>query len=91
MEFALAALAFWPGMAIGSFLNVVAARVPLKQSVVRPRSTCPKCRTELAWYDNIPLVSWLVLRGLEKLRLVWNVKVPDLAQRERRRVQPGEA
>jgi stearoyl-CoA desaturase (delta-9 desaturase) len=36
-------------------------------------------------------VSWLVIRGLEKLRLVWNVKVPDAAQRERRRVQPGEA
>jgi stearoyl-CoA desaturase (Delta-9 desaturase) len=36
-------------------------------------------------------ISWLVIRGLEKLRLVWNVKVPDTAQRERRRVQPGEA
>ena len=36
-------------------------------------------------------VSWLVIRGLEKLRLVWNVKVPDSAQRARRRVQPGEA
>jgi leader peptidase (prepilin peptidase)/N-methyltransferase len=56
-------LAFWPALALGSFVNVVAARVPLKRSVVRPRSACMRCGTELAWYDNVPLLSYAVLRG----------------------------
>ena len=51
------------GLAVGSFLNVVIHRVPEKQSVVRPRSRCPKCGTELASRDNIPVLSWLLLRG----------------------------
>jgi leader peptidase (prepilin peptidase)/N-methyltransferase len=51
------------GLAVGSFLNVVIHRVPEKQSVVRPRSRCPQCGTELANRDNIPVVSWLLLRG----------------------------
>ena len=63
MTGALAALAFLPGLAIGSFLNVVAARVPARISIVAPRSACPGCSAELAWYDNIPIVSYLLLRG----------------------------
>jgi leader peptidase (prepilin peptidase) / N-methyltransferase len=59
----VAALAFAPGLAIGSFLTVVAARIPAKLSIVRPRSTCPSCSTEIAWYDNIPVVSYALLRG----------------------------
>jgi leader peptidase (prepilin peptidase)/N-methyltransferase len=51
------------GLAVGSFLNVVIHRVPAKQSVVKPRSRCPQCGTELANRDNIPVVSWLLLRG----------------------------
>jgi leader peptidase (prepilin peptidase)/N-methyltransferase len=51
------------GLLIGSFLNVVIYRVPQGQSVVRPRSHCPGCNTQIAWYDDIPVVSWLVLRG----------------------------
>jgi leader peptidase (prepilin peptidase)/N-methyltransferase len=51
------------GLAIGSFLNVVIYRVPRKESVVRPRSHCPGCGTEIAERDNIPVVSWLLLRG----------------------------
>jgi leader peptidase (prepilin peptidase)/N-methyltransferase len=51
------------GLAVGSFLNVVIHRVPAKESVVRPRSRCPQCKTELASRDNIPVVSWLLLRG----------------------------
>jgi leader peptidase (prepilin peptidase)/N-methyltransferase len=51
------------GFAVGSFGNVVAYRVPLKLSVVSPGSACPRCEHLLAWRDNIPLVSWLVLRG----------------------------
>ena len=51
------------GLAIGSFLNVVIYRVPRKESVVRPRSHCPGCNTEIAERDNVPVVSWLLLRG----------------------------
>lgn len=51
------------GLSIGSFLNVVIARVPNDESIVRPRSKCPKCGHPLAWYDNVPVLSWLVLRG----------------------------
>ena len=63
MNVALAAAVFAPGLAIGSFLNVVAARLPLKRSVVRPRSACMQCAQELRWYDNVPLVSYAMLRG----------------------------
>jgi leader peptidase (prepilin peptidase)/N-methyltransferase len=63
VEVALAALAFAPGAAIGSFLNVVAGRLPQRASLWRPRSACPTCGADIAWYDNIPLVSFAVLRG----------------------------
>jgi len=63
MDLALAAVALAPGLALGSFLNVVAARVPLHRSLVWPGSACMSCGHEIAWYDNIPLVSWLALRG----------------------------
>jgi leader peptidase (prepilin peptidase)/N-methyltransferase len=63
MDAALAALALAPGLALGSFLNVVAARVPLKRSLVRPGSACMSCAAPIAWYDNVPVVSYLVLRG----------------------------
>ena len=51
------------GAAVGSFLNVVWHRVPLHESVVRPASRCPACRTPLLRRDNVPVVSWLLLRG----------------------------
>lgn len=51
------------GLMVGSFLNVVIHRVPRKESVVAPRSHCPGCETELSNVDNIPLASWLMLRG----------------------------
>jgi leader peptidase (prepilin peptidase)/N-methyltransferase len=63
VDFALAAVAFAPGLALGSFLNVVAARVPLRRSIVRPPSACMACGKEIRWYDNIPLVSYALLRG----------------------------
>ena len=63
MDFAAAALVFAPGLAIGSFLNVVAARLPLKRSVVRPPSACMSCGQEIRWYDNVPLLSYALLRG----------------------------
>jgi leader peptidase (prepilin peptidase)/N-methyltransferase len=59
----LAALALAPGLALGSFLNVVAARVPRKTSIVKPASACMECKTPIARRDNVPVVSWLVLRG----------------------------
>jgi leader peptidase (prepilin peptidase) / N-methyltransferase len=58
-----AAFAFAPALALGSFLNVVAARVPLKRSIVHPPSACMSCGERIAWYDNVPLVSWALLRG----------------------------
>jgi leader peptidase (prepilin peptidase)/N-methyltransferase len=51
------------GLLIGSFLNVCISRWPSEQSVVRPRSRCPRCQNLIAWYDNIPVLSWLVLRA----------------------------
>jgi leader peptidase (prepilin peptidase)/N-methyltransferase len=63
VDVALGMAAFWPALALGSFLNVVAARVPLRRSVVRPASACMSCGQELAWHDNVPVVSWVLLRG----------------------------
>lgn len=51
------------GLAVGSFLNVVIARVPRKESVVTPRSRCPGCSAPIAPRDNVPVLSWLLLRG----------------------------
>ncbi len=55
--------AFLVGLCAGSFLNVCVARWPRDMSVVRPRSRCPHCGHQLAWFENIPLFSWLVLRA----------------------------
>jgi leader peptidase (prepilin peptidase)/N-methyltransferase len=51
------------GAVIGSFLNVVIHRLPRRESLVHPRSRCPSCGTQIAEYDNVPVISWLVLRG----------------------------
>ncbi|MBW8871819.1 MAG: prepilin peptidase [Leifsonia sp.] len=59
----LVALVGVTGLAIGSFLNVVVYRVPAGMSVVRPRSACPNCGHEISARENIPVLSWLVLRG----------------------------
>jgi leader peptidase (prepilin peptidase) / N-methyltransferase len=63
VDLALGVFAFWPALALGSFVNVVAARVPLRRSVMHPRSACMSCGTEIAWFDNIPLLSYFLLRG----------------------------
>ena len=51
------------GAAFGSFVNVLAYRLPRRESIVKPRSRCPGCGTTIRSYDNVPIVSWLVLRG----------------------------
>lgn len=63
MEAAVAAIALVVGLAVGSFLNVLAYRLPLGRSVATPGSACPSCGEPIAWYDNVPLVSYLILRG----------------------------
>ena len=57
------AYAFAVGAVVGSFLNVVIARVPAGESVVHPPSRCPRCKKPIRWFDNIPIISWLVLRA----------------------------
>jgi leader peptidase (prepilin peptidase)/N-methyltransferase len=56
-------LVFVPGLAVGSFLGVVAARLPLRRSVVRPGSACMSCEAPIRWYDNVPVFSYALLRG----------------------------
>src|ERR1043166_3422564 len=51
------------GLIVGSFLNVCIYRLPRQQSVVWPASRCTSCSRALSWYENIPVVSWVVLRG----------------------------
>ena len=63
MDPLFASAIFFLGLAFGSFLNVCIYRLPLGLSVVKPRSACPGCARPIAFYDNIPLLSWLVLRG----------------------------
>jgi len=59
----LLAYAFIIGACIGSFLNVCIYRWPAELSVMKPRSRCGSCGQQVRWYDNVPLVSWLLLRG----------------------------
>lgn len=51
------------GLLLGSFANVIILRLPSKESIVTPRSRCPRCKVQVKWYDNIPVVSFLLLRG----------------------------
>jgi leader peptidase (prepilin peptidase)/N-methyltransferase len=78
----IAALALAPGLALGSFLNVVAARVPLRRSLVHPGSACPACGHEIAWYDNVPLLSYALLGGRCRAcssRIAWRYPAVELA------------
>ena len=63
MDPLFASAIFLFGLAFGSFLNVCIYRLPLGLSVVAPRSSCPHCKQPIAFYDNLPVLSWLVLRG----------------------------
>jgi prepilin signal peptidase PulO-like enzyme (type II secretory pathway) len=63
MNAAAAAFVLAPALALGSFLNVVVARVPARRSILRPPSSCGTCSTEILWRDNIPVLSYVLLRG----------------------------
>lgn len=63
IEWSIPILAGVYGALIGSFLNVCALRWPVDESVISPRSRCPRCDNLIAMYDNIPVLSWLILRG----------------------------
>ncbi|MCD6311237.1 MAG: prepilin peptidase [Elusimicrobia bacterium] len=59
----LSVFVFLMGLVFGSFLNVVIYRLPLEKSLIRPRSFCPKCGTPIVFYDNIPVLSFILLKG----------------------------
>ncbi len=59
----LALFFFMLGGAMGSFLNVVIHRLPLGKSLIRPPSHCPECEKNIRWYDNIPIISYIILKG----------------------------
>ncbi len=63
MDLLLECVLFVAGLAFGSFLNVCISRIPRDQSIIHPASHCDACGAPIRWYDNVPLVSWLVLRG----------------------------
>ena len=63
MDYIVGSIMFILGSAIASFLGVVIYRVPNGISVVKPSSFCPKCKKSIKWYDNIPIISYLILRG----------------------------
>jgi leader peptidase (prepilin peptidase) / N-methyltransferase len=75
-------LAGLAGLAFGSFLNVCLSRWPAGESVVKPRSYCRSCGRTLTWWENVPLVSWLALRGrcrICKTRISWRYPLVELA------------
>jgi len=63
LDILLACAFFVTGLAFGSFLNVCISRIPRDLSIVSPRSRCPNCKATISWRHNIPLLSWLILRG----------------------------
>jgi leader peptidase (prepilin peptidase) / N-methyltransferase len=75
-------LAFLLGLLFGSFLNVCISRLPQHDSIVHPRSRCPQCKAAIRWYDNIPLLSWFLLRGRCrdcKQAIAWRYPLVELA------------
>jgi leader peptidase (prepilin peptidase)/N-methyltransferase len=75
-------LAFIIGLCLGSFLNVCISRLPEHQSLTKPGSRCPQCHAPIRWYDNIPLLSFILLRGRCrdcKARIPWRYPLAELA------------
>jgi len=74
--------AFLIGLLFGSFLNVCISRLPEHRSISKPRSHCPNCKKIIAWYDNVPLLSWVLLRGKCrgcKAAISWRYPAVELA------------
>ena len=74
--------AFLLGLLLGSFLNVCISRLPAHKSLSRPRSHCPKCLANIRWYDNVPLLSWILLRARCrecKMPISWRYPAVELA------------
>lgn len=74
--------AFVIGLIFGSFLNVCISRLPRRESIVSPRSHCPKCSHAIRWFDNMPLISWVLLRGRCrdcKQTISWRYPLVELA------------
>jgi leader peptidase (prepilin peptidase)/N-methyltransferase len=74
--------AFVVGLLFGSFLNVCISRIPKGESIVHPGSRCPQCSAAIRWYDNIPLLSWIILRGRCrhcKQSIPWRYPLVELA------------
>ena len=70
-------LVFILGCCLGSFINVILYRFPKNQSILFPRSFCPKCESKIIWIDNIPLLSWIFLSGkCRKCKQKINFKYP---------------
>ena len=79
---AFAIAAFVMGLLFGSFLNVCISRLPLRESIIKPRSHCPRCGHSIRWYDNIPLVSWITLRARCRdcgAKIPWRYPLVELA------------
>lgn len=75
-------LAFGVGLLFGSFLNVCIARLPYGESIVKPGSHCPGCMFPIRWYDNIPLLSFVILRGRCRKcfqRISWRYPIVELS------------
>ena len=65
------------GLIFGSFLNVVIYRLPKNQSILKPRSFCPKCKKKISWDENIPIYSWIKLKGkCSKCNKAISIKYP---------------
>jgi leader peptidase (prepilin peptidase)/N-methyltransferase len=73
--------AFLLGLLLGSFLNVCISRLPAHKSLSKPRSHCPKCLATIRWYDNVPLLSWILLRArcrVCKMPISWRYPAVEL-------------
>ena len=69
------------GLLFGSFLNVVIYRIPIGKSIVSPPSSCPVCKNQIKWYDNIPVLSWIILGGkcrVCKTKISWQYPLVEL-------------
>ena len=76
------AIGFILGLLFGSFLNVCISRLPQHESIAHPRSRCPKCKAPIRWYDNVPILSWLLLRARChdcKQAIPWRYPLVELA------------